>query len=470
MVNRRKIWCILIVLVLGLASGLNVSAGGSMVSEATYELFLPVIKHNAPSPPSVFGVQFYSFNYPLVINMAGDAKVSWARVLAFDWSKIEPSPPTFGVHSYDWSSVSEESLINLAKNDMYTIAIVYKAPTWAQKYPGVYCGPIAETKLPDFAAFIYAVVSRYSRAPYDIHYWELGNEPDIDAQGYDPNSDFGCWGDKNNPYYGGEYYALMLKYAYPAIKSADPQSMVLNGGLLLDCDPIDDDCADPRPSYFFEGILRAGGGNYFDIVSYHGYSFYSQGGESNNKWDMRGGADIGKAKFLRQVMAQYGYDKPLMNTEASLLCPEWNIDCNPPGDAFFDAQADYVVKTYVRTWVYDLLGSIWYPFHGPGWRYSDLIGDSIVEPKPAYYAYLTTANILNGVDYHTKLTNLAPLEAYEFVGRWKKVWVLWSADGSPVHFNVPMDVDGIYDKYGDDVSVPGDRIIHVNSPVFVVFK
>ncbi len=49
---------------------------------------------------------------------------------------------------------------------------------------------------------------------------------------------FGCWGDPNDKtYYGGEYYAEMLKRAYPAVKAANPQAIVLNGGLLLDCDP-----------------------------------------------------------------------------------------------------------------------------------------------------------------------------------------------------------------------------------------
>ena len=39
----------------------------------------------------------------------------------------------------------------------------------------------------------------------------------------------------NDPYYGGGYYAEMLKIVYPQIKAADPEAQILIGGLLLFC-------------------------------------------------------------------------------------------------------------------------------------------------------------------------------------------------------------------------------------------
>ena len=85
-------------------------------------------------------------------------------------------------------------------------------PAWAQKYPGVACGPISEDALDDFAEFMAALVSRYSQPPYNVRYWEIGNEPDIDRTLVDSQSIYGCWGEKDDPYYGGKYYGEMLKH------------------------------------------------------------------------------------------------------------------------------------------------------------------------------------------------------------------------------------------------------------------
>ena len=76
-------------------------------------------------------------------------------------------------------------------------------------------------------------------------------------------------GDINDPYFGGEFYAQMLKAAYPAIKAADPQAQVLVGGLLLD----NPDVATNNTALFLEGILRGGGSPFFDAVSFHCYSY-----------------------------------------------------------------------------------------------------------------------------------------------------------------------------------------------------
>ena len=51
----------------------------------------------------------------------------------------------------------------------------------------------------------------------------------MDPKLVDPDSVFGCWGDNDDDYYGGGYYADMLKMVYPAVKSADPQAQVLIG-------------------------------------------------------------------------------------------------------------------------------------------------------------------------------------------------------------------------------------------------
>ena len=162
--------------------------------------------------------------------------------------------------------------------------IIFGTPEWAQKTPGAYCGPIKQEELDTFANFVYDVVNRYSKHPYNIKYWEIWDEPDVGYFGQPETEPFGCWGDTNDDYYGGGYFAEMLKVVYPSIKSVDADAKVILGGLLLDCDPRPRPdgsyCAqlnpphDERPPKFFEGILMNGGGNYFDGVTFHAYDYY----------------------------------------------------------------------------------------------------------------------------------------------------------------------------------------------------
>jgi hypothetical protein len=118
-----------------------------------------------------------------------------------------------------------------------------------------------------FAQFVAEAVERYSQPPYDVRYWEIWNEPDVGLGVIPAQSGFGCWGDPDDPYFGGGYYAEMLKVVYPVIKQVNPEIIVLIGGLLLDCDPVDPpesppgsgilkDCSSAK---FFQGILEEGG-------------------------------------------------------------------------------------------------------------------------------------------------------------------------------------------------------------------
>ena len=234
--------------------------------EDTLDIFLPLILK--PRSQTVFGVETFNFNEDNM-NYADDANVYWVRSPFFSWKDIEPVKGT-----YLWNKVNEHGILALAKQGFQTIGTIKYTPSWAWKVPGYYCGPVSQNALSDFANFVKAVVTKYSAPPYNIQYWELGNEPDLDpiVDGLEPDNVYGCWGDNSKTYYGGEYYADMLKVIYPAIKSASPNSKVLIGGLLLDCDPNNPPTGKTcKASKFLEGILHNSGAPYFDIVSFHSY-------------------------------------------------------------------------------------------------------------------------------------------------------------------------------------------------------
>lgn len=166
--------------------------------------------------------------------LATAAGLTWVRYNGILWPEVETTQG-----ERDWSVLQpvEQELRTLAEAGLTTVVVVRGAPTWAQQIPGVMCGPITPAALDTFASFLHDLVARYSVAPYNVRYWELGNEPDVAPAFVPETMPYGCWGDTNDPYYGGGYFAEMLKRAYPAIKQANPHAQVVLGGLALDCDP-----------------------------------------------------------------------------------------------------------------------------------------------------------------------------------------------------------------------------------------
>lgn len=440
-------------------------------AQQAHTIYLPLALNGFPREATQFGGEFTGGDDETVA-LAAQAQMYWARVHALDWDRIEPNPPVNGVHTYDWSKVPEDFLRQLSANRMQVIAIVKKAPSWAQQSPGVDCGPIAPDALDDFAVFMRAVVQRYSKAPYHIRYWELGNEPDVDPSLVPGDSVFGCWGDVNDAYYGGGYYGEMLKTVTPAIKAADPNAIVLNGGLLLDCDPenppVEKNC---DAALFFEGMLRAGAGNSFDMVSFHGYPPYTSDGRVQDEdfpnWAARGGVVMGKVAYLREVMARYGVQKPLIHTEGAIICPEWNIaHCNPPNGAFHQAQAEYVPRLYLRNWANDIAGTIWYTFNGNGWRYSGMVGASTASPKPAYRAFAFLTQKLAGADYLDEVKTYADVTIYRFqLKNGNVLWAVWSNNGSTQTISLPGGWVSGYDLYGTPFDAAGS--LDVTAPVYL---
>ncbi|RLC80528.1 MAG: hypothetical protein DRJ03_08530 [Chloroflexi bacterium] len=386
---------------------------------------------------------------------AVQAGAYWVRFSAFHWDKIEPvrtEPPT-----YHWEVVDEDSLQSAAANGMEIIAIVQFTPDWAQKIGGAYCGPIKQDALDEFAQFLQALVSRYSAPPYNVRYWELGNEPDVDPSLVPANSVFGCWGDNSDEYYGGRYYAEMLKTAYPAIKAADPQARVLLGGLLLDRASGGSD-THPR---FFEGILAGGGGPYFDIVSFHAYSYYggSLGQMGNGNWPGAVTAVPEKVAFLRGVLEQYGYGgKALMNTESALLCSESTPDC-------LETQAIYIPRVYADALAVGLKGQVYFATINEGWRHTGLLLHDLT-PKPAYWAYSAAASQLSGARYQEP-PSYPGIKGYTFARDYRIVQVLWSADGARHTLTLPDDVLKVSDRYGNQLPVENGQVAIGISPVYL---
>ncbi len=444
------------------------------LDSSPYTLYLPLVNKNFPPPETVFGVEMSQISTAGGLDQVA-ASTTWVRRNGVLWAEVEPVEG-----NRNWSVLAglEQELKDASARNLQVILIVRKTPIWAQKVPGSSCGPITPGKLGAFSNFMYDLVSRYSVAPYNVKYWEIWNEPDVDPAlaAYIAGDliPFGCWGDYTDPYYGGGYYADMLKAIYPRIKAANSEAQVIVGGLLLDCDPrgTPSVCAtlghDTKPPKFLEGILRNGGGAYFDGVGFHVYDNYwgALGHYGlpnwNSTWNTTGPAVISKARFIREVLNTFNVSgKFIMNTEIAIVCggfddPPGQPPCeSDPNSPYEQTKAYYVAQVYSAAIAEGLRANIWYSV--TGWRNSGFLAYNGAL-QPAYYSYQFARSELMNASFAGNIANLdiggvAGIKGYKFNRGGRKIWMLWSLDGAAHSISFSTPPGAIFDVFGNVVPV-----------------
>jgi hypothetical protein len=409
---------------------------------------------SAPQAP-IYGVGMDHITPEWGVDMMKAAGIHWVRLPGVEWSKVEPVEG-----NYNWAILSglEDELSSASSRGLQVILLVHSTPAWARKIAGddPTCGPIAADKFSGFGDFMAELVSRYSVAPYHVKYWEIWNEEDVDSAHFRGDSGFGCWGDAEDEYFGGGYYAEMMKVIYPKIKAADPDSQVLVGGLLLDCDPRGGCAANgksDRLGLFLEGILVNDGASSFDGVSFHAYDYY--GGELgiygnaswHNAWNTTGPLGIAKAQYIRSLFDKYGVSgKYLLNTETALLCGSSGREPICLTDEFSRTKAYYVTQTYTAAMAQGVYANLWYSTFG--WRGSGLL-DRALNPLPAYEALKFLRAELEDATFTRDVSLLPGVKGYSFDSGDRNIWVLWSLDGKSHTITLPLAPDAAWDALGN---------------------
>jgi hypothetical protein len=400
-------------------------------------LFLPLVIGERSPVTTIFGIAVSGLSNAQKLATTEAANPTWLRQSGLDWGAIQPTQNG----GYQWSAASsaEASMIEASQAGFKMIQIVSGTPDWAQKYPGSSCGPIKQSEFNSFANFVKAAVERYSAPPYNVKYWEIGNEPDAPVI-YDASL-WGCWGDPSLPYDGGQYYGEMLASVIPAIRQANPNVKILNGGLLLDCDPALSTCKDPEMASFLEGMIQAGAVSQLDVVNFHAYDY--QGIRlgvfgSGVNWGSDYNSDpvmVPKLAFIHNVLGKYGLDnKPLMNTEVALLKTSGTCDaiCQ-------ENKAMYVARAYPVAIAQGLTANIWFQ-DGNGWHNSGLYGG------PQYDSYVFVRKELSNASVIRRITDYdsSAVDGYEFDRGDVKVWVLWSHDLTSHAISLPGTPKAVY--------------------------
>lgn len=381
--------------------------------------------------------------------------VGWVRT-SVSWSDIEPN--NTDPANYNWAA-TDSLFATLAQNRIAPLVLMLGCPRWA--CPSV-TGPLYDDKYGEFAQFMGAMAARYKGAPYNVHYWELFNEPD-GAGGPDKQWGWGQHADK---------YAAMLSQVYPAVKSADSMSVVMTGGLAYD---FFFDQGGPFNKDFLPNLLRAGGGQYLDAVAFHHYQ--------NNA---HGWTNIGiKTNAIRAIMNQNGVDLPLISTETGLTS-------SPAFGSSEEIQARYVVQMTAQGAAAGLLGQSWYvdkdyPNANPTQDVFSESGLSRLDNtrKPSYTAMQVFSNEIGSGAYLGKMNGgdgiSGSLEGYRFAtptsGR--QTSVVWNNKDGQTTWTVPAAQAAfllrVVDLYGQPVDTRpgagGTRLVNVSpDPVYLDWR
>ena len=247
------------------------------------------------------------------------------------WDRIEPTNRE--VADYDWSE-SDQRLAAYAAQGVDSLVTLVAYPAWATEYQ---CGgALLPGMEAEWRQFVRAAVERYSRAPYRVVAWEIGNEVDGESivreddhsrpaewGGSQPTTPYGgCWGGR------APAYAEFLRAAYEEAKAVHPDIPVTLGGLAF---------ADVNGWFdmsFLDALLASGGGAYFDFLGYHWFANLR-----DSFPDLPSGPD--KLRQLDAILAGHGASMPIWLTETYRF--------SNPGDRESRArQVDFLSKELVE--------------------------------------------------------------------------------------------------------------------------
>jgi len=401
----------------GAQTGQEATTTPQISSKSATMTAVPVVTMESATPPPVptvsnghvqvkspdYGAQAFLWWRPETadrdLGLMADAGFGWVKQW-FAWQDIEGEGPG----AFDWT-FTDRIVDQAEKHGLKLLVRVSPSDTefWAGAPPD---------NADAFAVFVGATAKRYRGR---IQAYQVWNEPNLSRE----------WGGKPVDPVG---YAMLLKKTYAAIKSADPNAIVITAGMA----PTTADQADAMYDVkFYTQLYQAMGGSsdgYFDMLGIHaaGYALPPETDPadvaSNPKYYNNDPSPAERlrvysfrhAEDIRQVMEQNGdADKQIAILEFG-----WTWDSRRDSPYYWhgkgagitpDVQADYLVRAYQwaeQNWPWvGIMSLIYMP--DPDWTKNDeQYYWSIMDPSPPGETFWRPAFIrlcihMNGVQGRT---------------------------------------------------------------------
>ncbi len=250
------------------------------------------------------------------------AGIGWIKQ-HFTWEEIEFKKGYFVDDKFNKPSWQKfDQIVDLAtKYKINIVARLDRTPKWAQPANGNPQQPPA--KYQDYADFVKAFVQHYKGK---INYIQVWNEPNLGSE----------WNGAVN----AKQYTDLLKLAYEAAKSVDPNIKIMTAPLAMN---IEKGPTNLNELDFLTNMYTAGAKPYFDIISANGYGLEYTPEDAPNPQKL----NFRRVELLRDIAVKNGDStKQIWFNEYG-----WNASpANFPADKLIwrrvteQQQADYTVR------------------------------------------------------------------------------------------------------------------------------
>ena len=273
-----------------------------------------------------------------------DTGAGWLR-FDLQWELVQSSGPT----AYNWA-VYDRIVDTVGKYQLKMIATLITTPQWARgSCQGGGCPPSDQAA---FAAFAAKAAARYQ--PKGLQVWEVWDEPNT-AESWQPKPD-------------ALAFAKLLQATYPALRMANPQAIVISGGLSSQpSDGVNIAEIDYLPQLYAAGVKGS-----FDALGAHPYTYpfipshNSQQGwsrlsqtASNLRQTMTANGDAAKKIWLTEFGAPTAGPAQAATMENHRTHDATHVD--------EELQAQMIGKAAELYRGYDWVGPlVWYTYADPG--------------------------------------------------------------------------------------------------------
>ncbi|HEY8507747.1 MAG TPA: cellulase family glycosylhydrolase [Steroidobacteraceae bacterium] len=299
--------------------------------------------HAASGDPFIVGI-----GRSLNDSTGASTALSWLGVesvrLDVPWAMVEASPGRFAIPPSIETAVNDA----LAANIEPLLILAYGHPAYGGDKP------TAPAAINAFARYATFVVTHFKGR---VRLFDLWNEWDARTGGTTP-------GDADS-------YVALAKRVYPAIKAANPQAVVLSGGLS----------ATGLQAGWLERFLRQGGLQFVDALSIHPYNFQLRTGNTPE-------SAIAQLERIHALAAPYARNGALKIYVTEMGWPAFN----GKGGVSQDTAAEYLTRFLkLASGRQFIAGVWWYCLRDQGTEPGNKehhfgVMDVSLRPKPAAHA------------------------------------------------------------------------------------